>query len=205
MHRNIGFISTRFAGTDGVSLEANKWADVFEELGHSCFWLAGELDRNSEKCILVPEAHFQNSQNKWINSQIYGRTRRETSVTDLIHTLRSHLKYELQNFIDLFKIDLFVIENALSLPMSLPLGIALAELISEIQIPTIAHHHDFYWERLRYNVNGVGEYLQMAFPPNLPNIEGPEMNLSGADLLQLHVFQTYLILTILPYVIILTQ
>ena len=25
--RNIGFISTRFAGTDGVSLETDKWAD----------------------------------------------------------------------------------------------------------------------------------------------------------------------------------
>ena len=96
MQRNIGFISTRFAGTDGVSLEANKWAEVIEKLGHNCFWFAGELDRQAEKGFLVPEAHFQNSQNKWINSQIYGRTRRDTSITDLIHTLRCHLKYELQ-------------------------------------------------------------------------------------------------------------
>ena len=181
MHRNIGFISTRFAGTDGVSLEANKWADVFEELGHSCFWFAGELDRNPEKCVLVPEAHFLNSQNKWISSQIFGRTRRNSCVTDLIHTLRCHLKYELQNFIDFFRIDLMVIENALSLPMNIPLGIALAELISETQIPTIAHHHDFYWERIRYNVNGVGEYLQMAFPPNLPSIEHVVINSGARD------------------------
>jgi len=27
---NIGFISTRFAGTDGVSLETEKWAALFE-------------------------------------------------------------------------------------------------------------------------------------------------------------------------------
>ena len=25
--RNIGFVSTRFAGTDGVSLETSKWAE----------------------------------------------------------------------------------------------------------------------------------------------------------------------------------
>jgi len=176
MHQNIGFISTRFAGTDGVSLEANKWADVFEELGHTCFWFAGELDRKPEKSVLVPEAHFQNPQNQWINSQIYGRSGRDADVTDLIHSLRSRLKYELQNFIDLFKIDFLVIENALSIPMSLPLGISLAELISETQIPTIAHHHDFYWERIRYAVNGVGEYLRMAFPPNLPNIQHVVIN-----------------------------
>ena len=45
MSKNIGFISTRFAGTDGVSLESSKWAEVFEKSGHSCFWFAGELDR----------------------------------------------------------------------------------------------------------------------------------------------------------------
>ena len=31
--KNIGFISTRIAGTDGVSLELEKWADVFRREG----------------------------------------------------------------------------------------------------------------------------------------------------------------------------
>jgi len=43
-HR-VGFISTRFAGTDGVSLETAKWADVFQKEGFSCFYFGGELDR----------------------------------------------------------------------------------------------------------------------------------------------------------------
>ncbi|HUT71589.1 MAG TPA: hypothetical protein VMW89_13030 [Desulfatiglandales bacterium] len=29
--KNIGFVSTRIAGTDGVSLEIQKWAEVLEE------------------------------------------------------------------------------------------------------------------------------------------------------------------------------
>jgi len=33
MIKNIGFVSTRFAGTDGVSLESSKWANVFEYNG----------------------------------------------------------------------------------------------------------------------------------------------------------------------------
>ena len=36
--RNVGFISTRLAGTDGVSLETWKWADVFEKEGFNCFF-----------------------------------------------------------------------------------------------------------------------------------------------------------------------
>ena len=46
--RRIGIVSTRLAGTDGVSLETAKWAAVLERLGYSCFWLAGELDRPAE-------------------------------------------------------------------------------------------------------------------------------------------------------------
>ena len=33
MGKNIGFVSTRFAGTDGVTLEACKWSEVFKEKG----------------------------------------------------------------------------------------------------------------------------------------------------------------------------
>ena len=67
MRKNIGFISTRFAGIDGVSLEASKWAKVLEKSGHSCYWFAGELDRALTKCFLVPEAHFQDDENEWVN------------------------------------------------------------------------------------------------------------------------------------------
>ena len=71
MGKNIGFISTRFAGIDGVSLEASKWATVLEKSGHSCYWFAGELDRAPTNCFLVSEAHFQDDENKWVNENIY--------------------------------------------------------------------------------------------------------------------------------------
>lgn len=32
MKTNIGFISTRFSGVDGVTLEASKWEQVFRIL-----------------------------------------------------------------------------------------------------------------------------------------------------------------------------
>ena len=53
-HR-IGFISTRFAGTDGVSLETSKWAHVLEEMGHVCYYFAGQCDRPAERSRVVPE------------------------------------------------------------------------------------------------------------------------------------------------------
>jgi glycosyltransferase involved in cell wall biosynthesis len=60
--------------------------------------------------------------------------------------------------------------------MHIPLGVALTEILAETLIPTIAHHHDFYWERTRFSVSAVGDYLRMAFPPSLPNIAHVTIN-----------------------------
>ena len=40
----------------------------------------------------------------------------------------------------------------------------------------IAHHHDFYWERQRFMNNSVQDYLDAAFPPNLPSIRHVVLN-----------------------------
>ena len=89
MPRRIGFISTRFAGTDGVSLEAAKWAQVLEQDGHACFWFAGELDRCATRSYLAPEAHFKHGQVAIFPKSVFGRTRRDPEITDLIHSLRA--------------------------------------------------------------------------------------------------------------------
>ena len=78
--------------------------------------------------------------------------------------------------------------------MHIPLGIALTELIAETQIPTIAHHHDFYWERTRFSVNAVGDYLRMAFPPNLPSIEHVVINSTAQEELALRTGITSIII-----------
>jgi glycosyltransferase involved in cell wall biosynthesis len=185
MSKNIGFVSTRFAGTDGVTLEASKWAQVLKSAGHNYFWFAGLLDRSPEKCFLVPEAFFRHEKNIWIDNQIFGKKKRDAKVTDAIYDLKTFLKKKLKEFIRTFNIDLLVAQNVLTIPMHIPLGIALTELIAETQIPTIAHHHDFYWERTRFLVNAVGDYLRMAFPPNLPSIEHVVINSAAQEELAL--------------------
>jgi glycosyltransferase involved in cell wall biosynthesis len=198
MQKNIGFVSTRFAGIDGVTLEASKWAAVFKQCGHRYFWFAGLLDHSPEHSFLVPEAFFQHEKNRWINSEIFGKNRRDSSVTDAIYDLKTYLKKQLKEFIQTFEIDLLVAENILTIPMHIPLGIALTEIIAETQIPTIAHHHDFYWERTRFAVNAVGDYLRMAFPPKLPAIEHVVINSAAQEELAL---RTGISSTIIPNVL----
>ena len=185
MGKNIGFVSTRFAGTDGVSLESSKWAEVLRCGGHHIFWFAGETDKAAEHTDLVPEAHFQPELNVRINREAFGRHGRTPMLTRSIHSLRALLKMRLHEFFNRHSIDLMIVENALTIPMHVPLGLALTEAIAESRMPTIAHHHDFHWERTRYAVNAVEDYLAMAFPPKLPDLSHVVINTEAREQLAL--------------------
>ncbi|MBN2050680.1 MAG: glycosyltransferase family 4 protein [Spirochaetales bacterium] len=173
---NIGFVSTRFAGTDGVTLETEKWIRVLEESGHRCFKFAGLIDPESEATMTVPEAFFGHPDNEELNALIFGRKVRERQVTDRIHTAKELLKNRLYEYVRRFSIDLLVAENCLSIPMHIPLGVAMTELIAETGIPTIGHHHDFWWERSRFLINAVPEIIEQCFPPNLHTLHHTVIN-----------------------------
>ena len=174
--QNVGFISTRLAGTDGVSLETAKWSEIFEEVGLNCFYFAGELDRPPEKSYFSAEAHFTHPDIMEISNKVFGVNVRERSTTQKIHEMVYNLKDDLYHFIEKFKLDLLIPQNALTIPMNIPLGLAITQVIMETGMPTVAHHHDFYWERDRFMTNAVWDYLHMAFPPDLPSIDHVTIN-----------------------------
>ena len=199
--RHIGFISTRFAGTDGVSLETAKWATILERMGHACFYFSGQCDRPDGKCYLVPEAFYRHPSIDAINETVFTGTwgqmhkGREThqavealhqdffsvyirpaKVTKQVQDLKDFFKEHLYKFASQFHLEALIVENALTIPINLPLGLAITEFIAETGFPTIAHHHDFYWERQRFLNNSVQDYLSAAFPPNLPSIRHVVLN-----------------------------
>ena len=185
MSKNVGFISTRFAGQDGVSLESAKWAEVLWEDRHVSFWFSGVRDRDPDISFVVPEAYFGFSENQWINQRIWGAGKRDRFVTERIRALADYLKCTLYRFVEKYSIDILIPQNCLAIPMHLPLGIAVTEFLSETQIPAIAHHHDFFWERTRFSVNSVPEYLDMSFPPTLPNMRDVVINQEAQEQLAL--------------------
>ncbi len=184
-HLRAGFVSTRFSGHDGVSLESSKWAQVLWEDRHTSFWYAGLLDRDPSISMCVPEAHFAHPENRWINDRIWGVTSRSRLDTQRIHALACYLKSTLYRFVERFGLDLLIPQNVLTIPMHLPLGVALAEFLAETQMPAIAHHHDFYWERDRFAVNAVIDYLDMAFPHRGHNICHAVINQQAQEQLSL--------------------
>lgn len=173
---HIGFISTRLFGTDGVSLEVDKWVEVLHQMGHQSYCFTGLSDWPVERSYLVNEAYFKNDEIQKINVSLFEKHLRTEKIADQIQKLKKHLKAKLYEFIKSFEIDLFIVENVWSLPLNIPLGVALSEFIEETDLPVIAHHHDFWWDRKRYMGSPVSDYLGAAFPSSHANVQHVVIN-----------------------------
>ncbi len=168
--KRVGFVSTRFHGTDGVTLEAAKWAAILQAEGANCFWMAGLLDKPEAVSHLVPIAFFNHPSIVDVQGYLFGRTTRPREITGRIHDIKEELKSSIYQFIERFDLELLIPQNILAIPMHVPLGVAVTEVLAETGVPAIAHHHDFTWERERFTVTSVADYLAAAFPPTLPSL-----------------------------------
>ncbi len=175
----IGFISTRLNGTDGVSLEVEKWATVLRRMGHELYFCAGELGGYAANGTLIPKLHFNDQSILNFSQQAFTEATPNQDTDKLvgdIYDMADEIRAPLRNFVRHNRLDLIVVENALTIPMNLPLGISLTGLIAELGINTIAHHHDFFWERQRYQSNNLLNLLDTAFPAKLPTIQHVTIN-----------------------------
>lgn len=166
----IGFVATRLAGVDGVSLETAKLARVAREMGHEVFYCAGELDSDSPPGRLVPEMHFTHPEACALHDEAFSNPAPPPSLFRRVYEMADYLRGELQAFVDEYDIDLIVPQNACAIPMNLSLGVAIADLAKRSRIKTLCHNHDFYWERARFINNGIQDILDEAFPPKLQTV-----------------------------------
>ena len=158
--RRIGFVGTRLRGTDGVSLETRKWVQVLKADGHECFFFGGDLEWPLERSHLVAEADFRHPEIEGLDAALFNDYIRSPETSEKVTRLKKYLKVHLREFVSNFGIDILVAENVLSLPMNVPLGLALGEFLAETQQVTIGHHHDFFWERRRYIRSAASDYLR---------------------------------------------
>lgn len=179
----VGFVSVRFAGLDGVSLESAKLAEAISAAGHEVAWFAGELGDEFGPGVEAPLARFDSSENLAVQQQCFGVADAASGVKETIRARASLLHDALTEFAAEFGIDVIVPQNALSIPMQLPLGLAIATMVRS-GFPAVAHHHDFGWERKRFWPNAVADVLAEAFPPVADNLRHVVINsIAEAELL----------------------
>ena len=101
----IGFLSTRLAGTDGVSLETAKLAVICRRLGHEVFYCAGELDGDGPPGLLVPEMHFAHPEALWIHDHSFGVVDAPPELATRIAAMAGSLHQAIGQFVEQFEIE----------------------------------------------------------------------------------------------------
>ena len=178
----IGIAATRLGDVDGVSFEVVKWETVLGRLGHDVLLCAGALPEDAgERGTLVPEMHFTHHAAARVSEAAFDPASDAGMVRAEVDRLAGPLQQRLREWVEEARIDHLVVQNAWAIPMQLPLGVALTRLVRETGIAAIGHHHDYWWERERFQTCIVPEVLDEAFPPGLPNVEHVSINSLAAD------------------------
>lgn len=172
----IGIVATRLSGVDGVTFETAKWESVLERMGHEVRLCAGEVDALRYNARLVPAMHFAYPPAARVTSAAFDPDSDADGVRHEIARLAGQLLPVLAAWVATERLDVLVEENTWSIPMQLPLGVALHTLVEETGVPALGHHHDYWWERQRFAHCVVPEILDASFPPDLPMIRHVSIN-----------------------------
>jgi len=180
MVKTIGIVHYKVGGTDGVSLEIDKWKAVLEDMGHKVHLCAGDLGQLEGTLIEELFHHLPDIERLNTNTYIkFSDYNDEVEYRADLEDLAEKIEEGLLNFVHQKGIDYLIIENLWSNATSPPAALAASWLVRSTGIPTLAHHHDFYWER----VDGIAltnrtalELVEKNKPPRLSCIQNVVIN-----------------------------
>jgi glycosyltransferase involved in cell wall biosynthesis len=174
-HKNIALLHTRLKCIDGVSIESEKWIKAYTNLGYCVHLVAGRFCvKTSRPKLRIPELDFTHPIIRIIKKLAFESKLDKASkeaLNALVNLMSRKIKKEILAYVRKHDIHFLSIENAMAIPLNLPLGVALQEISEETGIPIIARHHDFYWERKYfYQHDNIPKILKSSFPPKMKNV-----------------------------------
>ncbi len=172
--KNIGIFHYKVGGTDGVSLEIDKWKHVLEEIGHKVFLCAGDL--GTEQGTLIEEMYHHRPEAERLNRNTFLALQDYDEAVYMVELeqLADKIEDKLRRFITERKIDFLIPENIWSVAANPAVALAMRRVMQDLQIPALAHSHDFYWERVDGVALTCGTAIELAdkyLPPRDPLVK----------------------------------
>ncbi len=189
----IGIVIGRIGGVDGVALETEKWIEVFHELGHEVFILAGQFEERAidhKHETLLPVLSFFSPECQWgQNKAFFAPDPDPEPLLQHIEIASNRIAVHIVRWIQEKKIDVLLSENASALACHLSMGIGIRKAIQKTGIPVVTHDHDFHWERgFRYTSQHyeVNKLINKEFPLQLPGVKHAVINTNAQRHLKKH-------------------
>jgi glycosyltransferase involved in cell wall biosynthesis len=158
--------------TDGVSLEMNKWRQVFETMGHTVHLVAGQFGSDEE--VLIPEIFHHTPEAHRLTANTFKALVDYPDEADYraeLYQLAGVIYEKLSSFVEEKKINFLVPQNVWSVAVNPAVAIALTNIMRKYQVPALAHNHDFYFERTDGYALTCGTAAELAdcyLPPRDP-------------------------------------
>jgi len=171
----IAIVHYRVGRTDGVSLEIDKRKYILEQMGYEVKLISGGVQNGADH--IIEELEFERPEIVEIRERSFAYFKREhVSEVEIMQTIffiaqaieKKFLKYHAKE-----QFDAMLIHNVFSLALHLPASLAFTNIINKLKIPVVATHHDFYWERERFQIpinDFIKEFLEKYVPPKHENI-----------------------------------
>ena len=165
-------------GTDGVSLEIEKRMKILQDEGGEVLTLAGEGQGVHR---LLPLLHFDRPAIRQITYDVF-ESRYSGHQEELFHRIQeeaANIMAPLEVILAQLRPDYLFLHNIFSHGRHLPAALAFYQILKERPIPTLATHHDFYWEREHFHLPPPGkvrELVEQILPPVLPQLHHGVIN-----------------------------
>jgi len=177
--KNIGIFHYKVGGTDGVSLEIDKWKQVLEEMGHKVFLCAGDLGTVEGTLIEEMYHHRPDAIRLYRNTFIALQDYDEAGYKAELEQLADKIEAKLRSFIAEKQINYLIPQNIWSVAANPAVALAMRRVMLDLKIPALAHNHDFYWERVDGVALTCGTAVELAdkyLPPRDPAVKHALIN-----------------------------
>jgi glycosyltransferase involved in cell wall biosynthesis len=160
----------RIGKTDGVSIEAAAWRQIWEDMGARVAFCAGPVSQGVEYII-------ENLEQQWyppvflIDEEAFGGLKvfeNEAAFIQAVREQQNQLRPAFEAVVQDFQPTHLVFSNIFSVGEHIAAPEALMDVLDAHQLPTVCIHHDFYWEGPRYERPSspfVEWMLEQFYPP----------------------------------------
>ena len=167
--RKVLIIHYRVGRTDGVSIEISHWTKILRRERWKVETCAGPINTGADYVIrdLEPQCHkliYTLDQESFGGFKKYSQKYFEKQYAKVQKCLFNAFCRVLSKS----RPDRVIVSNIFSVGENIPAARALLQAVEKSNIPTIAIHHDFWWENNRYSrpsCNLVKNDLNEFMPP----------------------------------------
>ncbi len=184
----IGLCHYKIGGTDGVSLEMDKWETALQRMRHTVYLCGGDLG-TGDGYLIEELYHHREDAERMARNTFYELRDYESGAAleqDII-SLSRVIERKLITFIEDKHVDLLIPNNIWSIGANPAAAIAFTNVVRKLHIPAIGHNHDFHWESFREMGPTCPEaqrIIDQYLPPVDPLISHVVINSFARDELQ---------------------